>query len=53
MRTLSLKAKLPKQHPYPLAAKHSAVAPNAVNRQFNPPMANVNWTGNITYIRTI
>ena len=52
MRTLSLKAKRPKQHRYPVAGKPSAVAPNALNRQFNPPMANVNWTGDITYIRT-
>jgi len=52
MRTLSLKAKRPKQHRYPVAGKPSAVAPNALNRQFNPPIANINWTGDITYIRT-
>ena len=52
MQALSLKAKRPKQHRYPVAGKPSAVAPNALNRQFNPPMANINWTGDITYIRT-
>ena len=52
MHALSLKAKRPKQHRYPVAGKPSAVAPNALNRQFNPTMANINWTGDITYIRT-
>jgi putative transposase len=52
MQALFLKAKRPKQHRYPVAGKPSTVAPNALNRQFNPPMANVNWTGDITYIRT-
>ena len=52
MQTLSLKAKRPKQHRYPVAGKPSSVAPNVLNRQFNPPMANINWTGDITYIRT-
>ena len=52
MQTLSLKAKRPKQHRYPVAGKPSSVAPNVLNRQFNPPMANINWTGDITYICT-
>jgi putative transposase len=52
MQALSLKAKQPKRHRYPIAGKPSAVAPNALNRQFNPPMANLKWTGDITYIRT-
>jgi putative transposase len=52
MKSLSLKAKRPKQHRYPFAGKPSVIAPNALNRQFNPPMANINWTGDITYIRT-
>ena len=52
MKSLALKAKRPKQHRYPVTGKPSAIAPNALNQQFNPPMANVNWTGDITYIRT-
>ena len=52
MKALSLKAKRPKQHRYPVTGKPSVLAPNALNRQFNPPIANTNWTGDITYIRT-
>ena len=52
MQALSLKAKRPKQHRYPVAGKPSQVASNSLNRQFNPPQANTNWTGDITYIRT-
>ena len=52
MQALQLKAKRPKQHRYPVAGKPSQIAPNSLNRQFNPPQANVNWTGHITYIRT-
>jgi len=52
MKSLSLKAKRPKQHRYPMAGKASMIAPNVLNRQFNPPQANANWTGDITYIRT-
>ncbi len=35
-----------------MAGKASMIAPNVLNRQFNPPQANANWTGDITYIRT-
>ena len=52
MKALSLKAKRPKQHRYPVAGKPSVLAPTALNRQFNPAIANTNWTGDITYIRT-
>lgn len=52
MKSLALKAKRPKQHRYRVAGKPSVIASNVLNRQFNPPMANVNWTGDITYIRT-
>ena len=52
MKALSLKAKRPKQHRYPVAGKPSVLAPNALNRQFNPAIANTNWTGDITYVRT-
>ena len=52
MQALLLKAKRPKQHRYPVAGKPSVIAPNSLNRQFNPLQANTNWTGDITYIRT-
>lgn len=52
MQALQLKAKRPKQHRYPVAGKPSTVAPNSLNRQFNPIDSNTHWTGDITYIRT-
>ena len=52
MQALQLKAKRPKQHRYPIAGKPSQVAPNSLNRQFNPSKTNTHWTGDITYIRT-
>ena len=52
MQALQLKAKRPKQHRYPVAGKPSTVAPNSLNRQFNPSFTNTHWTGDITYIRT-
>ena len=52
MQALQLKAKRPKQHRYPVAGKPSTVAPNSLNRQFNPSNTNTYWTGDITYIRT-
>ncbi len=50
MQALHLKAKRPKQHRYPAAGKPSTVAPNSLNRQFNPSDTNTHWTGDITYI---
>ena len=52
MQSLSLKAKRPKPHRYPMAGKASMIAPSVLNRQFNPPQVNANWTGDITYICT-
>jgi len=52
MQALQLKAKRPKQHRYPVTGKPSTVAPNSLNRQFNPSFTNTHWTGDITYIRT-
>jgi putative transposase len=52
MRALQLKAKRPKQHRYPVAGKPSQIAPNSLNRQFNPSNTNTHWTGDITYIAT-
>ena len=52
MQALQLKAKRPKQHRYLVTGKPSQVAPNSLNRQFNPSDTNTHWTGNITYIRT-
>ena len=36
MQALQLKAKRLKQHRYPIAGKPSQIAPNSLNRQFNP-----------------
>ena len=52
MQALQLKAKRPKQHRYPITGKPSAVAPNSLNRQFNPSANNTHLTGDITYIHT-
>lgn len=52
MKNLSLKAKRPKQHRYPTIGQMSSIAPNTLNRQFNPAQSNNHWTGDITYIRT-
>ena len=52
MQALQLKAKRHKQHRYPVAGKPSQVAPNSLNRQFNPSDTNTHWTVDITYIRT-
>lgn len=52
MKRLNLVAKRPKQHRYPLGGKPSVIAPNTLNRQFNPEAINQYWSGDITYIRT-
>ena len=52
MKRLKLVAKRPKQHRYPMYGKPSVIAPNTLNRQFNPEQANTYWSGDITYIRT-
>ena len=52
MQALQLKAKRPKQHRYSVTGKPSQIAPNSLNRQFNPTDTNTYWTGDITYIRT-
>lgn len=52
MKSLSLKAKRPKQHRYPTIGQISSIAPNTLNRQFKPAQSNSHWTGDITYIRT-
>lgn len=52
MRQLKLVAKRPKQHRYPAYGKLSVIAPNMLNRQFNPEKANTYWSGDITYVRT-
>jgi len=51
MKNLSLKAKRPKQHRYPNIGQTSTIAPNTLNRQFNPTQSNSHWTSDITYIR--
>ena len=40
MQALQLKAKGPKQYHYPHTGKPDAVAPNSLNRQFNPSFTN-------------
>ena len=52
MKDLSLKAKRPKQHRYPIIGQTSVIAPNYLNRQFNPGQSNSHWSADITYIRT-
>ncbi len=52
MKQLNLVAKRPKQHRYPSGGMASVIAPNKLNRQFNPDQLNQYWTGDITYIRT-
>lgn len=52
MKRLGLIAKRPKQHKYPSGGKASAIAPNRLNRQFNPQTLNTLWSGDITFIRT-
>jgi transposase InsO family protein len=41
-----------RKHYYPNAGKAHLIAPNLLNRQFNPEQANTHWVGDITYIRT-
>ena len=52
MKRLQLIAKRPKQHKYPVGGKASVIAPNILNRQFNPESLNTHWSGDITYVRT-
>ncbi|MDO6710253.1 IS3 family transposase [Aliiglaciecola sp. 2_MG-2023] len=52
MRKFKLIAKRPRLHRYPYAGKASIIAPNYLNRQFNPEQLNTHWSGDITYIRT-
>ncbi|MDF1587914.1 MAG: IS3 family transposase, partial [Gammaproteobacteria bacterium] len=41
-----------RKHYYPNAGKAHLIAPNLLDRQFNPEQANTHWVGDITYIRT-
>lgn len=53
MQTLSLQSRRPGQHRYPADAGHvSVIAPNLLNRQFNPHKKDTCWSGDITYVRT-
>ncbi|NTS78926.1 hypothetical protein HR060_19005 [Catenovulum sp. SM1970] len=52
MKRLNLVAKDLKQDKYPVGGKPSVIAPNYLNRQFNPQHLNKLWSGDITYIRT-
>ena len=52
MKRLELVAKRPKRHRYPKGGTASVIAPNTLNRQFNPEAVNRFWSGDITYLRT-
>lgn len=52
MRAHKLIAKRPRLHRYPKGGRPSVIAPNLLNRQFNPERMNTHWSGDITYIRT-
>lgn len=41
-----------RKHYYPNAGKAHLIAPNLLNRQFEPKQENTHWVGDITYIRT-
>ncbi len=41
-----------RKHYYPTAGKAHLIAPNLLDRQFKPELANTHWVGDITYIRT-
>ncbi|MBG5971824.1 IS3 family transposase [Proteus vulgaris] len=45
MKKLNLVAKRPKQHRYPSGGVASVIAPNKLNRQFNPEQLNTYWSG--------
>lgn len=53
MKQAAVKAIRPsRKHYYPNAGKAHLIAPNLLDRQFNPEQANTHWVGDITYIRT-
>jgi transposase InsO family protein len=53
MKQAAVKAIRPsRKHYYPNAGKAHLVAPNLLDRQFNPEQANTHWVCDITYIRT-
>lgn len=53
MKHAAVKAIRPsRKHYYPNAGKAHLIAPNLLDRQFNPEQMNTHWVGDITYIRT-
>lgn len=53
MKQAAVKAIRPsRKHYYPNAGKAHLIAPNLLDRQFNPEQVNTHWVGDITYIRT-
>jgi transposase InsO family protein len=53
MKQAAVKAIRPsRKHYYPTVGKAHFIAPNLLERQFNPEQANTHWVGDITYIRT-
>ena len=52
MKQAAVKAIRPSRtHYYPNAGKAHLIAPNLLDRPFNPEQANTHWVGDITYIR--
>jgi transposase InsO family protein len=53
MKLALVKALRPsRKHYYPNMGKAHLIAPNLLDRQFNPEQTNTHWVGDITYIRT-
>lgn len=53
MRKYGIRAKTKRRYKATTNSKHNLpVAPNTLNRQFNPKKQNKAWAGDITYIRT-
>lgn len=53
MKQAAVKAIRPsRKHYYPNGGKAHLVAPNLLDRQFNPEQENTHWVGDVTYIHT-
>lgn len=50
MEEAGLISKQPGQHAYKVAKVESVIAPNHLNREFEPSHANEKWVGDVTYI---
>lgn len=52
MQAAGLERRRKRYSHYRRATKPAVLAPNVLNRQFNPARPNTSWVGDITYIRT-